>query len=230
MACLFTSMLIGQINSIMTYYFNSVERIFLADIITVLRIFIMPVAFAWLLAATNFAPIWLFLPLSELVTLLVWLGAVLAISSRKKYLSRILLLDDILENSGNAVDFSVKSDPAEICHASKCITEFCEKNNMTPKQTMRISLAIEEIMTIMTEKSIGSTEGSFDVRAFSAGGTIGLRIRCAGARFNPLSMCDAPGGKEADENLMGIKMISGMVKKLQYISTFGVNSFFVQIQ
>lgn len=229
LAWLFASLIIGQFNSIMTYYFNSVERIFIANIITISRILIMPVVFAWLLATTSFGSIWLFLPLSELVTLLVWLGAVFILRSRKKELSRILLLDDILEKSGNAIDFSVKSNPDEICYASQRITEFCENNNMTPKQTMRISLAIEEIMMVMAERSIGSKEGSFDVRVFSTGETIGLRIRCAGAIFNPISLCDtAENGKE-DENLMGIKMISDMVKEFKYISTFGVNSFFTRI-
>lgn len=229
LVCLFASLIIGQLNSIMTYYFNSVERISLANIITVSRILIMPAFLVWLLAASDFGLVWLFLPLSEFLTLLLWLGAVLILRSRKKELSPILLLDDMLEKSGNAMDFSVKSNPDEICYASQRITEFCEDNNMTAKQTMRISLAIEEIMTAMAEKSMGGREGFFDVRVFSTDESIGLRIRNAGAIFNPISPCDPTENVKEDENLMGIKMIAGMVKEFKYITTFGVNSFFIRI-
>jgi hypothetical protein len=93
---------------------------------------------------------------------------------------------------------------------------------------MQVSLAIEEIMTLMAERSIGHENGSFDVRAFATGGSIGLRIRCAGKRFNPLSLGSSP--EDEDQGLIGIRMLTGMVKNLQYVTTFGVNSFFVQIQ
>lgn len=229
LVCLFISLIIGQLNSIMTYYFNSVERIFLANIITISRILIMPAFFALLLVTGNLGPVWLFLPLSEFITLLLWLGVVSIQHSGKQELSPILLLDDILEKNGKAIDFSVKSNPDEICYASQRITEFCEDNNMTARQTMRISLAIEEIMTAMAEKSMGGREGSFDVRVFSTDEDIGLRIRNAGEIFNPISPCDTAGNVKEDENLMGIKMIADMVKEFKYITTFGVNSFFIRI-
>lgn len=227
LACLAASLLPAQINSIITCYFNSVNRIALANLITVLRIFVLPVLLLLPLTHTASPILWLFLPLSELFTLLIWLAVVLRISMKNPILSRLLLLDDTLEKSGNAVEFSVGSDPVQIVEASRRITGFCDAHNMTDGQTMRISLAIEEILTVMAEKSFGSSQGSFDVRAFAEDGTIWLRIRNGGQKFNPVSL--STGTDDSDDELLGIRMISGMVKNLQYMQTFGVNNFFIQI-
>lgn len=226
--CLVASLLISQINSIMTGYYTAMNRISLANVITSLRILFLPVIFVAYLTAVRPDFVWFFLPLSELVTLLVWLGAALATAWKHPELSGVLLLDDRLEKSGNAIDFTVLSDPAEICLASERITEFCEKNELTARQTMRFSLAIEEIMTVMADKSLDG-RGSFDVRAFAHEGQITLRIRCAGRQYNPIPLSVSDNEGEA-ESLLGIKMIADMVEKMLYISTFGVNSFFVQIQ
>lgn len=226
--CLASSLLIAQINNIMSGYYTAMNRIGEANLITALRILFLPALFVVFLAAFRPESVWLFLPLSELLTLLIWLGAALAKTVKRPGLSGVLLLDDALEKSGNAIDFTVLNDPEEICLASERITEFCEKNNLTPKQTMRFSLAIEEIMTVMAEKSLDG-RGSFDVRAFASEGKITLRIRCAGRQYNPIPLSSSDQDEEA-ESLLGIKMITGMVKQMLYISTFGVNSFFVQIQ
>lgn len=91
---------------------------------------------------------------------------------------------------------------------------------------MSISLAIEEIMTVMTDKSFGQKTGTFDVRAYQADDTIGLRIRNGGKRFNPVSLYNE---SPDDERYLGLRLISGMVKNLEYVPTFGVNNFFIQI-
>ncbi len=226
--CLASSLLAGQINNIMAGFCTAMNRIGEANLITALRILFLPVLFVALLTAVRPESIWLFLPLSELLTLLIWLVATWLKSAKYPELSGVLLLDDALEKSGNAIDFTVRNDPEEICLASERITDFCGKNNLTPKQTMRFSLAIEEIMTVMADKSLDG-RGSFDVRAFAYEGKITLRIRCAGRQYNPIPL-SASDQDEEDGSLLGIKMIAGMVKQMLYISTFGVNSFFVQIQ
>lgn len=226
-ACLAIALLPALVNSVMAYYFQARGHVFLANAITLLRILLLPVLLVALLAANANDWLWLFLPLSELLTLTFWLLFVLRSSRRQQNQSRLLLLDDRLELSGSVLEFSVQSDAVAICDASARISEFCEQNAISPQQTMRISLAIEEILTVMAEQSLDKTGGSFDVRAFAVDGSIGLRIRCGGKRFNPLTLLESD---ELDESLLGLRLISGMAKKLEYLTTFGVNSFFVQIE
>lgn len=228
LACLAVALLPTQINSIMTGYFNSVNRIALANLITTLRIFVLPILLLLPLTRTPSPVLWLFLPLSELLTFLIWSVIALFISTKNPHLSRFLLLDDTLENSGHAVEFSVESNPEQIVEASRRITDFCDEHNMTAAQTMRVSLAIEEILTLMAEKSFAGGQGSFDVRVFAEEGSIGLRIRNGGKRFNPVS--SSFKDPDADDGLLGIRMIAGMVQDLQYRQTFGVNNFFIRIQ
>lgn len=226
--CLLSSLLLGQINSIMTGYYTAMDRILLANVVTALRVLLLPVLFVAFLSTVRPEWVWLFLPLSELLTLLVWLGVTGVTARKHPELSGLLLLDDRLEKSGNAIDFTVVNKPEAICLASQRITDFCEQNDLTARQTMRFSLAIEEIMTVMADKSLEG-RGSFDVRAFAHEGIITLRIRCAGKQYNPIPLSSSDQEGEAD-SLLGIKMIKDMVKQMLYISTFGVNSFFLQIQ
>lgn len=226
--CLFFSLLMAQVNSIMAGYYTAVNRISLANLITILRVLVLPVLLVALLAAVRPELVWLFLPLSELLTLQVWLGVALAKSWKNPDLSGPLLLDERLEKSGRAIDFTVVNDPVAICLASERIIEFCRQNDLSARQTMRFSLAIEEIMTVMADKSLDG-RGSFDVRAFACEGKITLRIRCAGRQYNPIPLSRSSQDMEAD-SLFGIRMILDMVKDMLYISTFGVNSFFVEIE
>ena len=226
--CLFFSLLIGQINSIMTGYYTAMNRISLANLVTVLRVLVLPVLFAAWLGAVWPELVWLFLPLSELLALLTWLGASRVKAWKDPDLSGLLLLDERLEKSGRAIDFTVANDPVAICQASERIIEFCRQNDLSAKQTMRFSLAIEEIMTVMADKSLDG-RGSFDVRAFACEGRITLRIRCGGRQYNPIPLIRSDQDMEED-SLFGIRMIMDMVKDMLYISTFGVNSFFVEIE
>lgn len=109
----------------------------------------------------------------------------------------------------------------EICSASERITGFCAANGMDGKKTMRIQLALEEIMTLIAQVNEGMEEGllKFDLRAYSLQGVAGIRIRYAGLEFNPFRSM-----KEDDELYMGISMIRKMVEEIHYQRTFGVNT------
>ena len=108
----------------------------------------------------------------------------------------------------------------EICNASSKITVFCEDNGMSSKQVMRISLAIEEIMTLITSEN-GEKEVEFDIRVYSLQGVIGIRFRYSGKEYNPLSYKEK---KELDDVYMGLRMIEDLVEETLYQRTFGVNT------
>ena len=108
--------------------------------------------------------------------MLIWLAVVLCISMQYPTLSRLLLLDDTLENSGHAVEFSVGTDPVQIVEASSRITGFCDAQYDRRADDV-ISLAIEEISR--SWRKTGSGHGS-STCAYADDGTIWLRIRNGG--------------------------------------------------
>lgn len=224
LACLGVSLLFAVVNSIMTDLYNCVEHLFLANLITLCRLVVYTVLFAFLLPLVGW-PVWLFLPAAELFSALTWVAAAGLYTRKNSHLSPLLLLDETWEKEGRVLDFSVQTDAASICDASEKISDFCQSNALSVKQAMRVSLAIEELMVVLRDRCMDGCETeSMDLRAFAVPEEIGIRIRCAGKAYNPV---DPRELKINSEEFMGISMIMGMVQKTRYQRTFGVNSILV---
>lgn len=216
----FVSMSLGiipaLINCVMSGYYNVSGRTLWANAIIFMRVFAASVASLFALLCFGADP-WLFLFFGELITLIVWFIASGISHRTHPSHSRFLLTENALEKSGRVINFSVNANVENICDASGRITDFCGENGMSPKQTMRISLAMEEIMTLISSKNDG--EVLFDLRVFSLNGVIGIRIRYSGREFNPLIIADGE-----DDAYMGIRIIESMCEKTLYQRTFGMNT------
>lgn len=210
--CLSLGIIPALINCVLSGFYNVSGHNVWANSIIFLRVFLMSCASLFALLYFGQSP-WLFLFFGEILTLIFWFVAT-GITHKSK--SRFLLLDNTLERSGNVINFSVNGDAESICNASGKITDFCESNGMNPKQTMRISLAIEEMMTLISSKNENS--GDFDLRVYSLQGVIGIRIRYGGSEFNPLAYADN------DEEYFGIRLIESICEQTLYQRTFGTNT------
>lgn len=206
-------------------YYRVAGREMLSNILIILRVYCFCVLSLLVLKAVG-ASLWLFQVTEALLTLLAWVGLTEVVRRREKTttLSRWLLMDMSLEDGGNSINFSSPADAQSICDASERIGSFCEANQMAPKQTMRVSLALEEMMTLITQFNPEQSL-SFDVRVFAIQGVIGIRIRYGGIDFNPLDP-----KYEDDERFMGIQMVRGLVETTVYQSSFGVNSLLILIE
>lgn len=216
--CFAVSLLFATTNSILSYYYNAVGRIDLANVITVCRGFVMIVLFAYIFSYFG-ELIWIFYPVAEMITLVfvIFIGLVVA---KKKNLSILFLIDESFEKSGKCISFSVPCENDKICEASQSISDFCETNGFDSKKTMSISLAIEEMLMIISQKSLMG-HGTIDVRLIKSNEDAILRIRSGGNRYNPIEeMSD-------DLDYMGVQMISKMAKKTEYLSSLGVNTLII---
>ncbi len=217
--CLCMGMFFGLLNGILSGYYNVSGRIVWANGIIFMRVFLMTDISLYLLLLAKQEP-WMFLLLSELLTVVVWYMASGIYHYFHPDYSRFLLMDDSLEKTGRVINFSVNGDVEDICNASSKITFFCEENGMSIKQVMRISLAMEEIMTLITSaNSEGNVE--FEIRVYSLQEVIGIRFRYSGIQFNPLAHQNIEG---VDDLYMGIQMIQDMVEETVYQRTFGMNT------
>ena len=211
--------------NILTYYYRVAGWEMLSNCLIVLRTFVFCVLSLLALKAVGATP-WLFLVTEGLLTLAAWAGLTGVLSRRKpnQASSRWLLMDKRLEDNGNSINFSTPSDEMAICDATDRISTFCAANKMEPKQVMRVRLALEEMMVLITQFNPGDAL-SFDVRVFAVMGVIGIRIRYGGIDFNPLS----PEYAE-DERFLGVQMVRSLVEETVYQSTFGVNSLMILIE
>ena len=87
---------------------------------------------------------------------------------------------------------------------------------------MTISLALEELLTIITHESC-PPDGFMDVRVLAWDEKRIIRIRSGGRRYNPV--------EAQDGSLMyiGVKMICALAERTEYLSALGVNTLIIYI-
>ncbi len=218
--CLAVSLVFATMNSVMSYSYNAVGQLAAANMVTVSRGFAATAVFALLFRGLG-ERIWLFYPCAEISTFLL-LTACSFLFAKKKCLTPFYLLDDTLERSGNATSFAVACNDVDICEASEKIRYFCGDNHFTDKETMTISLALEELLTIITHESC-PPDGFMDVRVLAWDEKRIIRIRSGGRRYNPV--------EAQDGSLMyiGVKMICALAERTEYLSALGVNTLIIYI-
>jgi Na+-driven multidrug efflux pump len=217
--CLGSGVVITTLCVVWEKHFNAIGMIAEANVAAGARCCVLPVAAAVLLSVSEL-PLWLFLPVSAAATAVVIavMTSVNAARSRRtdRPLSGALLLDDFLEREHRILDFSIAADMDEACDAAEKIKDFCAENDMDMKMTIKLGLAIEELLNVIIQKTSGIT--SVDLRAFALQGSTGIRIRCAGKNYDPFT------DKDSDEDfLMGINMIHKMAEATTHIYTLGMN-------
>jgi Na+-driven multidrug efflux pump len=221
LVCLAVSLFPALCSFTLSGYYNIAGHSALSNALLFFRTVLFPLPCLLALAVLK-GPLWLFLPAGEFLAV----GAACAITGiirrNKKNLSPYLLMDTSLENSNNLLHFSVAGNSGEISGACEKVTGFCRKNGMPPKQAARISLALEEVMAVISQKNVRHPV-KFDIRMFYYRETIGIRIRYDGISLNPLS------DLEGDDGNMGIAMIQKMVRSILYKQIFGLNSLLILI-
>ncbi|MBQ7419075.1 MAG: hypothetical protein IJV18_13470 [Acidaminococcaceae bacterium] len=222
MLCLAASLFPGLWNNMMISFYNVSCHEILSDLLIACRVFIFAILSLFACKALSIS-VWLFLPLSECLTILFWLAATKIISCRQKNCTRYLLMDTTLEESGQVINFTLPGEPDEICSACEKISEFCSKNGMSPKQYMKISLSMEEMMTLIVQVNKG-TPVSFDLRVYSLTDSLGIRIRYDGIAFNPVHAKECK-----DDAYMGVRMLDELVNEILYRKVFGVNTLIISI-
>ena len=212
----------GLWNGMMTSYYSVSGKAFLSDLIIGCRVYVFAALSLLFLSSFSLNP-WLFLPLSEGLTVLFWFIATAVLSKGKKNTTRYLLMDTTLQKSGRIINFSLPGNADEICKACEKISDFCGENGMNPKEYMKISLSMEELMTLITSIN-KETPVTFDLRVFSMQDVTGIRIRYGGVYFDPIHSRDYN-----NEEFMGFRMIEKLVEEVIYQQTFGVNTLLILI-
>ena len=210
--------------NILTTYYNMAGINVWPTAMIFLRMIVMTYAALRLVIAVQFST-FSFLLFSELASVIVWLGATGLHHLRRPQDSRHLMTDLTNEKSGRVLNFSVGTSVDEIVSASERISEFCATNGMSSKDTMRLEMSMEEVMTLIRQVNAehGLQDLRFDLRAYAIQGVRGVRIRYSGIPFNPFVFSSEAEGV-CEDMYMGVRMIKKMVEMVNYQSAFGVNT------
>jgi anti-sigma regulatory factor (Ser/Thr protein kinase) len=223
------------INYLLLNYFIATGRTALANVLVVCRqaLFTVILAYAFFSLMGIYA-VWasLFI-VTEILTLGVTFLAVTMARKRNPGLSRFLLLDSAQIKDSRVIDFSVKNTLEDVSSAAANISGFCEENNISQKQTMHISLAIEEMLLMINEYSLKKNRSQYTDLRIMIGreGLIIMRIRNSGKYFNPVEYYYENRDTEAGfDRTLGIGMILKMAREVEYRETFGVNNLIITIR
>lgn len=230
------SLLGAMVNSVFVYHYMTIEQTGLSNGITFFRRLGFVVPFAWLLAQIwGVSGVWISFLVSEVVTL--GIGVLLAKKKAiKENCDSILLMPKDEYGEMQMISFAAQTDEKSITDSSIKIGAFCERCALGTKQTMMVSLSIEEILLLMVKHMFPpGTKTKIEVKLCVKKDLIILRFRCEGKKFNPIEYYRRQVESdrlEDDEDLMnslGLKLITKAVKKVDYSTALGINNIIIRI-
>lgn len=160
-------------------------------------------------------------------------------SKKNRLLGKLYMIDRKYELTGKYLSFSSTGNAGDISRCAEGINDFCMKNCVNTSRLNRLSLAIEEILTLIATHSLHKSTDVMDVRIFVYEDDIILRVRAAGTEFNPLDYYyytgqagNAPATIEDMLELkdkLGVKMVIDTARSIDYSRTFGINNITVTL-
>lgn len=171
------SFVFGFVNLMCVGYFNTVRRPMLSNLILGLRTLVCLAPCALLMSrALGIDGVWLTLAAADALTTLIVLAAVAAIRRRNRNLDALLLDRSLLPES--EISFSVENTVDAAVFASEKISGFCESAGLDARRAMRVSLALEELLSVILQYCLhGGRRSYVDIRIFAAGDGVYLRFR-----------------------------------------------------
>ena len=230
------SLIPASVLNVYIYYHTVTKENGMAIILTIMRAFAMVVSLSFILFTFGFGKWYMSSFLAgELISfgIMVLLCAV----KRKREPGRkgLLLLDESELEGEKYISFSVPGNKEGAVAASQKMEEFCDENDMSPKISMSLTLALEELLVVMGEHCLNNDVSKFiEVRILMYKfGTI-LRIRCGGEIFDPMEWYrekreNMTAEELLDDDSLGIKMIEKKAKSIIFKRTLGVNNLIVEV-
>ena len=140
----------------------------------------------------------------------------------------LFLKKDFGVSEDNLLDFSV-AEASQVIPASEAVERFCNEKGATPKESMMLSLFVEELSNNIFK--FGFADGknhSIDIRLIKLDGGWTLRMRDNCKKFDPTEWIKLHEENDPTKNI-GIRMVCGMAKKVQYLSTMDLNNLTITI-
>ena len=225
------SLIPASVMNIFIYYYTAIGQNRISVILTIAHAFV----FVWAAAAIHFMFDVSNLYGTAFITaelLDFALMVILAALRRKRDpdLKGILLEQSIYAQKF----FSVVCDGSEegAVETSKQLVEFCEENDVSPALCMKLPLVVEELIVVLARHCFSDDSSKIDVRISLVAERVLIRLRCAGATFNPIDWYNERKATLSPEEFMedesfAMNMVEKLVNEVKYTSLFDVNNLIV---
>ncbi len=226
LACM--GLLAAYLNSLYTNYLTAINRETFATVMIALKTFGLVAFYAIPLGFLfNSYGIWISFSLAEITTLVVYLTAVFFIRKKSPELDSYLLSSNY--DSESDISFTVKCNVDAVVDASMNCSEYCENHGVDRKKCMKISLAIEELLTFLINNCFSDKEnGYIDVRVCKIEDEVMLRFRYIGEIFDLVSFYnDNSSNEDLSEDLLGLQIMFASASMVNFRQILGANNLVV---
>lgn len=223
---LFSISLLGvTMTFLVMYYYSTIQRRTVANILSVTEGFLVVIPAAWLLSKSfGLNGVWFAFILAELAGfLIIWLYAKHICKNSGGKLNDIFLIEQ--NDPELLIDVSFQADvdnAAKISHDAKTILE---QKNFDKVVALKVGVALEE-MTLNMEKLNAGKKIDVDVRLKTAGDKIIIALRDNGKSFNPLEYLVA---EEENLHTDGIMLLKNLASEIKYSRVLSLNQTFIEI-
>ena len=224
------SITVYAINVTMRSYYQAMHKTRLAYPYVLLDNFLCTVLAAVIFSGIfGLGGVWISFLIGEAGTLAIFVLVSLLNGTKGSLLYRML---DIKPSFTEGIDafmtWSIASKE-EVSKVSEGVHAFLISNGSGKREAFLYSLAVEEMGLNVIEYGFadGKTH-SIDVKAIKQNGIWLIRMRDDCLLFDPV--CYMEGFKaESPEDHIGIRMISGMAKRMEYVSTLKMNNLVIEM-
>ena len=224
------SLVPSSLNSAFKNYYQGVNRIGFAEVISVLQNFAFPVLFAFVLSRfIGITGIWLGFLCGETAALIMFSITVWAHSGRITLSADAysMLRPDFGTAAENCMECVIHSKQ-DVIEASENAVRFCEAHGIARRDGMLIGLCIEEMaVDIVTHGfSADRKKHHIDVRLVLEGNDRVIRIRDDCAHFDPVHYLELHESDDPTAHV-GIRMVMKTAKSANYLNSLGWNNLTV---
>ena len=121
------------------------------------------------------------------------------------------------------------TEQEQVIPASQAVEAFCKEKGATEKETMMLSLFVEELSKNIIQYGFTDKRShSIDIRLIQLDNGWLLRMRDNCKKFDPTEWIKLHEDSDPTKNL-GIRMVCGMAKDVKYLSTLELNCLSITI-
>lgn len=225
------SLILYGINNAFVNYTQGLRRMGLSNVFCFLQNFVFVVIPALaLVGILDTDAVWLSFIIAEMLTLLaiIVLAGVFKKGIPYRLKDYLFLKEPFGADSDDIYEVSI-TDIDQVNAASQAVARFCESKNADKKQCCLLSLFVEELGNNTAEYGFSQGKNhSLDIRVVHMEDGWILRMRDNCKAFDPTEWIKLHESSDPAANI-GIRMVCGMAKSVNYLSTMNLNILTVRI-
>lgn len=225
------SLILYGINNAFVNYTQGLRRMGLSNVFCFLQNFVFVVIPALaLVGILDTDAVWLSFIIAEMLTLLaiIVLAGVFKKGIPYRLKDYLFLKEPFGSDSDDLYEVSI-TDIDQVNAASQAVARFCESKNADKKQCCLLSLFVEELGNNTAEYGFSRGKNhSLDIRVVHMEDGWILRMRDNCKAFDPTEWIKLHESSDPAANI-GIRMVCGMAKSVNYLSTMNLNILTVRI-